>query len=221
MGRYSVHEQTRRGLRTGVAIAVATAVVLGVIYLITQLADIPYTDLTRDAAATLEGPWYTAALSNSAIALLLVGAGIALFSASLLPDVSGKSVKGLLNGLALVMVVVAADDLFMLHERVFPEFGISSVLAFAIYGVALAAVLWVWRAVIAGSTDWIFLVLAALAMGLSVGVDVILEERLFTLPFSGELIEDPAKVLGMVFMTFYLIVTSRQALLRQLGTDPE
>lgn len=219
MGRYSVGEQTRRGLRIGALITLITGAVLVVLYLATRLAGISFTDLSRDAAATLDGPWYTGALSNSAISLLLVGAGIALFAAALLPDGESRSRKGLLVALSLVVIVVAADDLFMLHEAVFPLVGIGSVMSFAIYGIALFAVLWTWRGVIMGSTDWIFLALSALALGFSVAIDVVLEERLFTLPFSGELIEDPAKILGMVFMAYYLVVTSRQAVLDRIGAD--
>ena len=213
MGRHSVREQTSRGLRVGSLIAIATALVLGAIYLIAQVADVPFSDLTRDAAATLEGPWYTGAISNASVALSVAGAGIAFFAASLLADVDGPSVKGLLVALGLVVFVVAVDDLYMLHEMVFPELGLSAPVVFALYGIAMLAILWVWRRVILGSTDYVFLVLAAVALGVSVGVDVVLEERLFDLPFSGELIEDPAKILGMLFMTFYLIVTGRQALI--------
>jgi hypothetical protein len=219
MGRYSASEQVRRGLRVGSLIVVITAAILVVLYLATRVAGISFTDLSRDAAATLDGPWYTGALSNTAVAVLLVGAGIAIFAAGLLPSLESKSRKGLLVGLALVVMVVAADDLFMLHEAVFPLIGIGSVMSFALYGVALIAVLWIWRRVIVESTDWIFLALAALAMGFSVAIDVVLEERLFTLPVSGELIEDPAKILGMVFMSYYLVATSRQALLDLMGSD--
>lgn len=219
MRRYSASEQLRLGLRVGVMIAVVTGGILVVIYLATRVAGISFTDLSRDAAATLDGPWYTGALSNSAVAFLLVGAGIALFAAGLLPSAESKSRKSLLVALALVVIVVAADDLFMLHEAVFPLVGVGSVMSFAIYGLALITVLWLWRRVVVESTDWIFLVLAALGMGFSVAIDVVLEERLFTLPFSGELIEDPAKILGMVFMSYYLIATSRQAVLDQMGPD--
>jgi len=219
MGRYSASEQVRRGLRVGSLIVLITAAILVVLYLATRVAGISFTDLSRDAAATLDGPWYTGALSNTAVAVLLVGAGIAIFAAGLLPSLESKSRKGLLVGLALVVIVVAADDLFMLHEAVFPLIGISSVMSFALYGVALIAVLWIWRRVIVESTDWILLALAALAMGFSVAIDVVLEERLFTLPVSGELIEDPAKILGMVFMSYYLVATSRQALLDLMGSD--
>jgi hypothetical protein len=209
----------RRGLRVGSLIVLMTGAILVVLYLATRLAGISFTDLSRDAAATLDGPWYTGALSNSAVAVLLVGAGIAIFSAGLLPSLESKSRKGLLVALALVVIVVAADDLFMLHEDVFPLVGVGSVMSFALYGVALLAVLWIWRRVIVESTDWIFLALGALAMGFSVFIDVVLEERLFTLPISGELIEDPAKILGMVFMSYYLVVTSRQAILDLMESD--
>lgn len=221
MERYSVRGQASRGIRIGGLVVLVTAGVLVVIYFITRFVDIPYSDLTRDAAATLEGPWYTGALSNSAIALLLVGAGIALFAASLLPDVAGKSRKGLLNALALVVIVFAVDDLFMLHEAVYPEFGISSELAFAVYGLAMLVVIWVWRDVILHASDWAYLLLAALALGVSVVVDVVLEQDLLDLPFSGELIEDPAKILGMVLMSFYLIVTSRIALVDPPSVDQQ
>jgi len=219
MGRYSVSEQVRRGLRIGALIILITGGFLVALYLATRVAGISFTDLSRDAAATLEGPWYTGALSNSAIALLLVGSGIALFASGLLPSEASRSRKGLLVALPLVVILVALDDLFMLHEAVFPRVGISSVMSFAIYGVALLVVLGMWREVIIGSTDWIFLVLSAVALGFSVAIDVVLEERLFSLPFSGELIEDPAKILGMVFMSYYLVVTARQAVLDLIEPD--
>ncbi len=205
----------------GAVIALVTAAVLVVAYLATRAAGISFTDLSRDPAATLDGPWYTGILSTSTIVLLLVGAGIALFAASLLPSSRGPSLRGLLVALGLVVIVVAADDLFMLHESVFPLVGVGSVMTFAIYGIALFAVLWIWREVISSATDWVFLMLAALGMGISVAVDVILEERILTLPFSGELIEDPAKIVGMVFMTYYLIVTAHQALADLLPDPPD
>jgi hypothetical protein len=220
MGRYSLREQSIRGLRIGGLIAIVTGVILGVVYLVTRAADIPFSTLTRDAAATLDGPWYTAALSNSSIVLLFMGAGIALFTAGVLPRSSGRSPKGSLTALAIFMVLVAADDLFMLHEAVYPEFGFSSVITFATYGVVAVAILWIWREVIFQSTDYVFLVLAGLGMAITVAVDVILEERLLDLPFSGELIEDPAKILGYVFMAYYLISSSRRALLQNQDVDP-
>lgn len=216
MGSYTVREQFGRGLRVGSVILLATVGILVVAYLVTRVAGISFTDLSRDPAATLDGPWYTGLLSTSAIVTLLAGAGIALFAASLLPSSDVPSRRGLLVALGLLIVVIAADDLFMLHEAVFPVVGVGSVTTFAIYGLALIVILWRWRTVIAGATDWVFLLLAAVGMGISVGVDVVLEERLLTLPFSGELIEDPAKIVGMVFMSYYLITTARQALLEVL-----
>jgi hypothetical protein len=204
-----------RDVRVGSVIAIATAGVLVALYLATRAADISFTDLSRDPAATLDGPWYTGAVSTSAITLLIVGAGIALFVVSLLPTVDGRSRKGLLGGLSLIVLVVAADDLFMLHEEVFPLVGINTVMFSAIYGIALLAVLWWWREVV-GSTDWVFLLLAALGMGFSVAIDVVLETGLVTLPVPGELVEDPAKILGMIFMSFYLVVTAREALFGEL-----
>jgi hypothetical protein len=199
-------------------IAFATGAVLVATYLITRMADIPYRDLTRDPAATLGGPWYTGVLSTGSIVLLLVGSGIALFAASFLRESDNRSMKGLLTATALLMIVVGLDDLFMLHETIHLEFGITSAVYLAIYGFTLVAILWMWREVIVGSTDYVFIVLAGVGMGLSIVVDVIMEQRLFQLPFSGDLIEDPAKIVGMAFMTYYMIVTSHHALTRQ--SDP-
>lgn len=215
MGSQSLRQQTSRGLRVGSVIAISTAVVLGVIYLVTRATDVPFSDLTRDAAATLEGPWYTGSLSNLTNALAIAGAAIALFAASLLPRSEGRSIRGLLIALGLLVIVVSVDDLLMLHEMVFPEIGLSATVVFALYGVAIVAILWLWRRVILDATDYAYLALSAVALGISVVVDVTLEQGLFELPFSGELVEDPAKILGMVFMTFYLIVTSRRALAGQ------
>lgn len=191
-----------------------TLAIFAVVFLITGALDIPFSDLTRDAAATLEGPWYTGALSNLVVVVSSIGAGIALFAGGLLRSGHGPSPRGLLNALGIMMLAISADDLLLLHESVLPSLGLSDGLVYVIYVVALAAILWVWRRVILGSTDWIFLLLAASAMGVSVIVDIlILDQRIFDLPFAGELIEDPAKILGMVFMAFYLIVTARVSIL--------
>ena len=212
MGRYSLRAQAVRGIRVGGLIALATAGILVLIYVVTRVTDTPFSDLTRDAAATLDGPWYTAALSNTTVVMTSAGAAIALFAAGLLPTGERRSVKGLLNALGFLLLAVAADDLFMLHETVFPEMGIRATALFGVYALALLAILWVWRSVIFGATDYAFMILAGIALGISVVIDAVFtDEDWLELPFSGELIEDPAKILGMVFMTVYLIVTARQA----------
>lgn len=216
MGRYSLQGQLKRGLVVGTLIAACTAAVLAAIYLVTRARGLHFSDLTRDAAATLEGPWYTAALSNATVVMTSAGAAIAIFSASLLDGPWRGSIKGFLITLGLLVGVIAADDLFMLHETVLPALGIRASVLFAVYALTLLGILWIWREAILGGTDYVFLVLAGLALGISAVVDSIFtDEGLLELPFSGELIEDPAKILGMVFMTFYLVVTARQVLLRR------
>jgi len=216
MGRYSLQGQLKRGLVVGTLIAACTAAVLVAIYLVTRARGLHFSDLTRDAAATLEGPWYTAALSNATVVMTSAGAAIAIFSASLLDGPWRGSIKGFLITLGLLVGVIAADDLFMLHETVLPALGIRASVLFAVYALTLLGILWIWREAILGGTDYVFLVLAGLALGISAVVDSIFtDEGLLELPFSGELIEDPAKILGMVFMTFYLVVTARQVLLRR------
>lgn len=219
MGRYSLQGQLKRGLGVGTLIAASTAAVLVAIYLVTRARGLHFSDLTRDAAATLDGPWYTAALSNATVVMTSAGAAIAIFSASLLDGPWRRSIKGFLITLGLLVGVIAADDLFMLHETVLPALGIRASVLFAVYALALLGILWTWREAILGGTDYVFLALAGLALGISAVVDSIFtDEGLLELPFSGELIEDPAKILGMVFMTFYLVVTARQALLRRVDS---
>ena len=213
MGRYSWQGQLKRGLTVGTLIAACTAAVLVAIYLVTRAKGLHFSDLTRDAAATLDGPWYTAALSNATVVMTSAGAAIAIFSATLLDRRGRGSVKGFLLALGLLVGFIAADDLLMLHETVLPALGIRASLLFAVYALALLGILWFWREAVLGATDYVFLVLAGLALGVSAVVDsVFTDEGLLELPFSGELIEDPAKILGMVFMTFYLVLTARQAL---------
>ncbi|MGB8360972.1 MAG: hypothetical protein WCE80_06185 [Acidimicrobiia bacterium] len=217
MGRYSLQGQVKQGLVVGTLIAACTAAVLVAIYVVTRATGTHFSDLTRDAAATLDGPWYTAALSNATVVMTSAGAAIAIFSAGLLDGRARGSVKGFLIALGLLVGVIAMDDLFMLHETVLPALGIRAILLFGVYALALLGILWFWREAIFGSSDYVFLVLAGLALGISGVVDsVFTDEGLLDLPFSGELIEDPAKILGMVFMTFYLVVTARQALLRRV-----
>lgn len=209
--------QVGRGARVGSIIAFVTVAILVAAWLITRYAGISFTDLSRDPAATLDGPWYTGIISTTSIVVLVVGAGIALFSASLLRE----SPRGLLAGLGCLVLLIAIDDQFMLHEEVFPLVGIGSIATGAFYAAALSTVVAIWWRVIVEHTDWVFLLLAAGGLGLSVAIDVILEERFIALPIPGELVEDPAKILGMAFMTYFLVSTARRPLVELIDDHPD
>lgn len=214
MNRYSLRSQIHRGFKVGGSILLALAGFLMAIYLVTRVADVPFTDLTRDPAAILEGPWYSGAISNLSIVITAGSAGIALFAASLLPSVNTQSTKGLLCAMALAVLFLLVDDLLVIHETLFFEFRVREELVFGLYGMAVLTIIWHWRQTIVTSTDYIYLLLAGLTLGLSLFVDVAATERgVLGLGFPGKLVEDPLKVAGYMFVTAYFIATSRQALL--------
>ncbi|MGR3501658.1 hypothetical protein [Pseudaestuariivita sp.] len=99
-------------------------------------------DVLRDAAAAYDLPVLAGSVTFLGVMLLAVTAGIAAFTARLVPDR-----RGLLILLAVLNVVLCLDDQFLLHERVLPAaLGLPEEVFLALYA---AMGLWVvglaWR----------------------------------------------------------------------------
>jgi hypothetical protein len=143
--------------------------------------------LYRDAASITGAPSYLGAFSFMGEGLLVAAAALAAFAV-----VCGAKDRGLFAAGALLSLVIAVDDLFMLHEREIPgRFGISenSVLVFyAVVGAVLLAVMsWRW--------GWSRMTLFGISMGFfasSLAVDM-----LDGLAVELIWIEDTAKLCGM------------------------
>jgi hypothetical protein len=187
--------------------ALLAGVLLGMGSYVLVVTGQPLGVLVRDANAIAGQPNYFGALEHAEI-LLMSGAGwIAAFSSLLC---RGQSTRFLLLG-GLLSLVMAADDLYMLHESA-PRFGIDEAFVFAFYGLFLA--------LLVGTslrrflkTPFVLLGVAGALFAIAVVIDAT-HYTLFGLPWGTE---DCLELTGICFWSVYFIKCSRDALLEQTG----
>jgi len=136
---------------------------------------------------------YYGFVSNLGIFLWIGTAAVALFSA-LLFYLNPKLRKffGFALAAGLLSAWLGLDDAFLLHEVAFPELGVPQTLVLAVY-VVLAGIYGLIGLKVIFSTEWWLLVLAALGVGLSLGLDVVLH----SIDAGVVIAEDSAKFFGI------------------------
>lgn len=159
--------------------------------------------LTRDPLAITDGEFYFGLLSNIGIILWCAAAIICLFTHFILSAVNlGLSqhfflYAGLLTSLLLV------DDLFMVHESVFPRYlNINEKAVMALYLLFMGFLLIRYRFKIL-STPYLVLMSSLLFLGLSMIVDMALD----ILPDYQYILEDGLKFLGIMGWLYYFTQT--------------
>jgi hypothetical protein len=123
----------------------------------------PAAVFTREPQGVLDGPFYAGSFSNLGGLVWFAAAAILSFTASLKPLDRGALILA-----ALVTWAMGVDDIFMLHDRVYPKLYLNETLVFALYfgtigvivlrsyrqlarstlvGIAIAVICWVLSAV--------------------------------------------------------------------------
>ena len=130
-------------------------------------------DLLSDPAEVADIPWYIGSVSDLNLFVWAAGAGIYLLAALGLRQAQPRLSAGL-AWLGAFTVLFVADDRFLLHEIVYPWlFGLRQSVALALYALVLGLLL-VWhRQTLLTQPEAGLLVLALLALGSSVAVDVL------------------------------------------------
>jgi hypothetical protein len=176
-----------------------------------DMRGVPAHLLTRDPAA-LHGfhPLHGAA-SHLGVLMWAAAASVAFFAAWLLRGVSqATEPRAFLFRAGLLTCWLMLDDLFMLHERILPDgFGIPQPLVFITYSALAALLLWRFRRLVS-TTDFRPLAVSLGFFGCSLLIDLAPGEwhvwpRLV-------LIEDAAKLLGIVSWFAYFAGTASAAL---------
>jgi hypothetical protein len=171
---------------------------------------------TRDPAAIYESDPFFGALSSLGVVLWAAAASIALFTAGLLPRTARKrQLSGFLFAAGAFTSWLLLDDLFMLHERVIPDsLGIPQTAIILAYAAIVAALLVRYRAVIA-LTDYRPLVLALGFFAASVIID---QGPGGWHQWAGlVLVEDGAKLFGIVSWFVFFATTAKAAALSRLN----
>lgn len=188
-------------------------IVVAMMVLVGRQLSIPMDDLTRDPSATTGDNPFIGALSNLGVLFWCASVAICFFSFALLQKTGniGRFSAFFLFG-GLISLILLLDDLFLLHETVFPLYlNIPEKLVFLSYGLMILGYVTRFRKLIL-TTDFIFLILAFGLFGLSIGIDL-LELRISIL------FEDGSKLFGIVSWFGYFAITCFQVV-KQITLQP-
>jgi hypothetical protein len=202
------------------ALYLATAGLLGLVAVAARAVDKPLGYFTREPVEAVSQAGelcsgaecsYAGFVSNVGILIGCAAAVSCFLVAYILRtryDAAGGSVRFLLAGGALTTLLLA-DDIFMLHEYVVPELvGGGEKVFLAAYLAAGSAFLLVYRAQLL-RTDLILFAAAIALFATSVAADKLLDHV--------HLVEDGAKLLGLVTWTAYFAFTALDLLARGDG----
>lgn len=189
-------------------IAALTAVPILTLALLRVRTSSTFFDLIRDPSAAMGSPPYIGFLSQVGAFYWISAAAICLFSSHLLRGIAKaqRHHKFLLLA-GLFTLALAIDDVFLLHDYLFPKvLGIAEKPVLAAYGAFLIWLLVEFRSVIRSSSRPLLIVSIA-SFGLSLLIDYLnhaSETRI--------LIEDGLKLLGIIcWMTFLADLASTSA----------
>lgn len=176
---------------------VAAIVVTAGAQVYADLEGVPFADLSRDAAAVLEGPNYTGAYAMFTVLLWASSAAVALFCALVMRGAGERiAARYLLFG-GLITVFMVLDDAFLLHETVGLILGDREEIFFVAYGLATVAFAWLYRRRLGPG-----LLLLAGAFGCwlsSTALDIVLSTGA---PF---IVEDGLKLAGVALWAYLMI----------------
>lgn len=184
-----------------------TLAAVGVLVAVYLVADVPLRSFFIDPVSEFSAPMYVGLVSNFGVVLWGSAASVCLFGGWLLLQESNTRPRAIfLLASGLISAILMFDDLYLLHEEVFPErLHVPQPLIYAAYGAVIVGYLIGFRHLIRES-DFALLFLAFVFFGASALVDLFVtpEEFMLFTDFPGRhLTEDGLKLLGIVGWTAY------------------
>lgn len=184
-------------------LTVAYAILLSLLFLIAIIGaryDIPLAHFTRDPAAILHAHPFTGIMSNIGILFWCSTSAICFFASAIHSKKGSAKVATFQLFSGLLTSVLLLDDLFMLHESIFPKYmRITEKPTYLGYLALVTIYLIKFRSVLF-QTEYIILFIACSFFALSIICDVVLLEK--GMEF---LIEDGFKLFGIV--TWFIFFT--------------
>lgn len=181
-------------------------ILFGIVVGIRLGTGIAIAEFTRDPLGFTGIPVYTGSISNLGVLIWTASAAICFFTYGIRRSAFRDNTTStfLLTG-GLVTTMLMLDDLFMLHEVVFPEeLGIPEELVYLTYLLVVVGFLVRFRSLIL-QTNFLLLALACVGFGVSIGADEI--ARSVSIP-GMYLFEDGGKFFGIVNWAAYFIQVS-------------
>ncbi len=190
-----------------------STMLIGLVILLNLWKEIPIGTLTRDPISAAGAPFYTGFFSQIGIFFWATSAAICFFCALVIPKGhrNYRTCQFLFVS-GLVTLLLGFDDAFLLHESVFPYFGVPELIIYSIYVGLIISYLVIFLPTIL-KTDYILLVMALFFFGLSVGLDIL------QIPYINPyIIEDGSKMVGLVSWFFYFLRTTTNTISNRLNT---
>jgi hypothetical protein len=192
------------------ALAVGLAIlVLVVVGGLVGLGDYSFRYYRNDPARTLSAFELVGLMSHAGVLLLWGAATIGSFSGVFVARSRDWPHAMPLLALALGAGYLAIDDLFLLHEGIYPDWlGVRE--RFVLLAYALAAFAFLWRCrEFFRQHEWPLLALAGTTLALSAAMDEILP---FFVARNLNWLEDSAKLFGLALLAAYLVRLSARML---------
>jgi hypothetical protein len=196
-----------RKIRPYILIAAVFAfLVLAFVVAVYYSLKVPMSDLTRDPVQLLNGRPYIGMLSNIGIILWSGTAGVLLFSAVTL---KGKRDRLFLLLAFAFTLVLLLDDLFLMHDMVFPQdLHISEYFLYGFYALLALLLVIFYTRYILQKTPFILLFIAFFLFAFSISVDTIVK---YTDIKHGFFMEDGSKFIGIVcWMVYFTSIAYRK-----------
>ncbi len=179
---------------------------LGFAYISGNLLNLPIEHMTGDPAMVYGAHPFTGLISNVSVLLWSVTASVCLFSYLVLKNRHPSGKLHFLLSSGLITTMLCLDDLFMLHEAVFPwHLRIPQNLVYVGYILAVGGYLTYYAKHIFQS-EYILLLVALVFLGLSMAGDLVLPQE-----GVAYFIEDALKLFGIgTWLLFFVRYSFQQ-----------
>lgn len=204
----------RASLPAIMLVATVSAALMGIVLLLRFWKGVPIHHLTPDVTSIVGAPAYTGFISQVGMLFWAGAAAVCLFSAAAVSrHAGGLPLRRFYRVSGALTLVLALDDLFMLHEGFFPGVGVPEKAVLASYAAFVLFYLVRFGRVILG-TEYLLLGTAFAFFGASVVLDLLNPAGI-----NPYLLEDGTKLVGIVAWLAYFF-RAGIATLAQAGPQP-
>lgn len=197
----------RPQLRLGLPAAAAGVLVVGGFWLLARLVDEPFRLFSKEPVESLGGRAYVGWMASLGSAVWLVGAVAGVLAGAVLLRAGRRAPGRFLLELGAYTVALVADDLFLLHESVYPAVGLPEEAVALAYGLVVLVLLHRHLPQVRAH-DGLLLLLAVGLWVASIGFDVLQE----TWGVHLHLLEDGSKLVGLVLWSTFLVAAAAREL---------
>ncbi|MGQ0574882.1 MAG: hypothetical protein ACT4RN_11855 [Pseudonocardia sp.] len=194
---------------------VAAVAVVAAFAVAGRLSGTEFKVFSKDPVETLEVVYYVGYLAHAVMLVWWAGATAALLSGVALRAAGHRQASlPLLVGGALTTLLVL-DDVFLLHENIYPRLGIPEGGTYVLYGLLTAAYAWSWRRRLGAN---LVLLAGAYAFWIAAACFEFVQEEygIFTLHLG----EDGCKAVGVALWAAFMIRLALVELLAALRAAP-